>query len=75
MVNCVTPEGQEEPCQLTGEETSLTVALSDGMVLTPAYYSDVWSQRVGWIMWEFDASIEPDAVASVTIEGYTVPFP
>lgn len=75
VVNCVTPEGQEEPCQLTGEETSLTVALSDGMVLTPAYYSDVWSQRVGWIMWEFDASIEPDAVASVTIEGHTVPFP
>lgn len=75
VVNCVTPKGQEAPCQLTGEETSLTVALSDGTVLTPAYYSDVWSQRVGWIMWEFAASIDPDAVASVTIEGHTIPFP
>src|SRR5699024_7013106 len=51
----ITPEGQEYPCQLTGTELSLTVTLADGSVLTPAYYDEVWSQRTGWVMWEFEA--------------------
>lgn len=75
VVNCVTPEGQDMPCQLTGAETSLTVTLSDGTVLTPAYYNDVWSQRVGWVMWEFSEPIDLSAVVSVTLEGHTIEMP
>ena len=68
-------EGQEESCQLTGSETALTVTLSDGTVLTPAYYSDVWSRRVGWVMWEFAEPIDMDRVVSVTIEDRVIPLP
>ena len=71
----ITPEGQEYPCQLTGTELSLTVTLADGSVLTPAYYDEVWSQRTGWVMWEFEAPIQPEQVRSVTLNGQSVPFP
>ena len=69
-----TPEGQEEPCMLNGAELSLTVTLADGTVLTPAYYDEVWSQRAGWVMWEFAEPIAPDVVASVTLNGEIVPL-
>lgn len=69
-----TPEGQEEPCMLNGAELSLTVTLADGTVLTPAYYDQVWSQRAGWVMWEFAEPIAPDEVVSVTLNGETVPL-
>ena len=70
----VTPEGQEFPCQLTGTELSLTVNLADGTVLTPAYYDEVWSQRAGWVMWEFTEPIDPDQVVSITLNGQTIPM-
>ena len=70
----VTPEGQEYPCQLTGTELSLTVTLADGTVFTPAYYDEVWSQRAGWVMWEFEEPVDPDQVVSVTLNGETVPL-
>lgn len=69
-----TPEGQEFPCQLTGTELSLTVLLSDGTTLTPAYYDEVWSQRTGWVMWTFETPIDPEQVISVTINGETIPL-
>lgn len=67
-----TPEGQEAPCQLTGSELSLTVSLSDGTALTPEYDDEVWSQRAGWVMWEFDQPIDPEDVVSVTLNGHTI---
>ena len=70
----VTPEGQEHPCQLAGTELSFTVTLADGTVLTPAYYDEVWSQRAGWVMWEFETPIDPDQVVSATLNGQTVPL-
>lgn len=70
-----TPEGQEDPCMLNGTELSLTVNLADGTVLTPAYYDEVWSQRAGWVMWEFEEPIDPEQVASVTLNGETIPLP
>ena len=69
-----TPDGQEYPCQLTGSELSLTVSLSDGTTLTPAYCDEVWSQRVGWVMWEFDEPIDLSLVESVTLNGETIPL-
>ena len=72
--NFGTPEGQEAPCQLTGTELSLSVSLADGTTLTPAYYDEVWSQRAGWVMWEFEAPIDPDQVISVTLNGETLPI-
>ena len=72
--NFSTPEGQEAPCQLTGTELSLSVTLADGTTLTPAYYDEVWSQRAGWVMWEFEAPIDPDQVVSVTLNGETLPI-
>lgn len=72
--NFGTPEGQEYPCQLTGTELSLSVTLADGAVLTPAYYDEVWSQRAGWVMWEFEEPIDPDQVVSITINGQTMPM-
>lgn len=69
-----TPEGQEYPCQLNGTELILTVTLADGTALTPAYYDEVWSQRTGWVMWEFETPIDPDQVVSVTLNGETIPL-
>lgn len=70
----VTPEGQEYPCQLIGTELSLTVTLADGTVLAPVYYDEVWSQRAGWVMWEFEAPIAPDQVVSITVNGQAIPL-
>lgn len=70
----ITPEGQEHPCQLTGAELSLTVTLADGTVFTPRYYDEVWSQRAGWVMWEFEEPIAPEQVTSVTLNGETIPL-
>lgn len=69
-----TPEGQEDPCMLNGTELSLTVALADGTVLAPVYYDEVWSQRAGWVMWEFEDPIDPEQVVSVTLNGETIPL-
>ena len=69
-----TPEGQKEPCMLNGTELSLTVALADGTVLAPAYYDEVWSQRAGWVMWEFEEPIDPEQVVSVALNGETIPL-
>lgn len=70
----ITPEGQEYPCQLTGTELSLTVTLADGAVLTPVYYDEVWSQRAGWVMWEFEDPIDPSEAVSVTLNGQAIPL-
>ena len=51
-----------------------TVKQADGTTLTPAYYDEVWSQRAGWVMWEFEAPIDPDQVISVTLNGETLPI-
>lgn len=69
-----TPDGQESPCQLTGSELSLSVSLSDGTTLAPAYCDEVWSQRVGWVMWEFDEPIDLSLVESITLNGETIPL-
>lgn len=69
-----TPAGQEYPCQVNGGELSLSVTLSDGTVLTPACSAEVWSQRVGWIAWEFDTPIDPADVDFVALNGETIPF-
>ncbi|MGI5929144.1 hypothetical protein [Pseudoflavonifractor sp.] len=69
-----TPDGQEYPCQLTGSELSLAVSLSDGTTLAPAYCDEVWSQRVGWVMWEFNEPIDLSLVESVTLNGETIPL-
>ena len=70
----ITPEGQEYPCQLTGTELSRPVTLADGAVLTPVYYDEVWSQRAGWVMWEFEDPIDPSEAVSVTFNGQTIPL-
>ena len=67
-----TPEGQDKPCQLNGTELEISVTLSGGAVLTPDCTGEVWSQRAGWVMWEFDQPIDPEDVASVTLNGHTI---
>lgn len=69
-----TPEDQDEPCMLNGRELSLTVTMTDGAVLTPAYYDEVWSRRAGWVMWEFEEPIDPEQVVSATLNGETLPL-
>lgn len=59
---------------LNGRELSLTVTMTDGTVLTPAYYDEVWSQRAGWVMWEFEEPIDPEQVVSATLNGETLPL-
>lgn len=70
-----TPEGQASPCQVNGAELPLTVTLADGTVLTPACTAEVWSQRVGWIAWEFEDPIALEDVESVTLGGEIIPIP
>ena len=70
-----TPQGQEYPCQLDGAELALSVTLSDGSVLTPPCSAQVWSQRVGWVAWEFETPVAPEEVRSVTLNGETLPLP
>ena len=72
--NFGTPDGQEYPCQLTGTELSLSVTLADGTILTPVYYDEVWRQRAGWVMWEFEEPIDPEQVVSVTLNSETLPI-
>ena len=69
-----TPEGQDYPCQLSGAELPLAVTLADGSVLTPACSGEVWSQRVGWVVWEFETPVDPDSVVSVTLDGCEIPL-
>ena len=65
---------KENPCQVNGTELELSVTFSDGTVLTPACSAEVWSQRVGWIAWEFEQPIDPEDAVSVTLNGRTIPL-
>lgn len=73
-VDFVTPEGHEYPASINGEETACAVTLKDGTVLEPAYYSETWGGRKGWVMWEFDRPVDPEQVVSVTLNGNEVLF-
>ena len=37
--------------------------------------AEVWSQRVGWIAWEFEDPIALEDVESVTLGGEIIPIP
>jgi len=74
VVDFVTPAGHDYPCSITGEETDCAVTLKDGGVVKPAYYSERWAYRKGWIMWEFPEPIDPMEVVSVRLNGHEISF-
>lgn len=75
VVDFVTPADHEYPCSINGEETACSVTLSDGTTVEPAYYSESWAYRKGWVMWEFPEPIDPEQVTAVTLNGSEISFP
>lgn len=67
------PENYHLCADVDGYETECTVTLTDGTILTPAFFREAWSNS-GWVMWEFPEPIDPGQVVSVSLNGNEIPL-
>lgn len=72
-VDLTRPDGYHLCPDVDGCATACTVTFADGTTVEPAFLNEYWVYN-GRIIWEFDQPIDPDEVASVSLNGNVIPF-